>query len=114
MRRGIDRDARCFFEVHAVHVGGFDVRVDARGLRCGDGLKRYGADSGFAHNGLVEVHEKSPAPIIEQPFHGMALLQGPKRNAVGFEVIGLRHIHRDEHLADIDLPPTNRRRANRG
>ena len=33
VRGGIDRDAGCFFKVHAVHVAGFNVGVDARGLR---------------------------------------------------------------------------------
>ena len=33
VRGGIDRDAGGFFKAHAVHVAGFNIGVDARGLR---------------------------------------------------------------------------------
>ena len=109
VRGGIDRDSGGFFKAHAVHVAGFNIGVDARGLRGGDGLKRDGAYSGFARDGFVVVDEEGAAAVVEQPFDGMALLQCPIRNAVSFEVICLRYVHWDEYFADVRTPTTNRR-----
>lgn len=41
--------------------------------------------------------KETAAPIVQEPLHGLPMLEGPVDQSVGFEVIALCLVHRDEH-----------------
>ena len=53
------------------------------------------------------IHQKRPTPIIKQPLGAMTLLQSLEHHAVGFEVIALGFIHRDQQAGGPDRDREN-------
>jgi hypothetical protein len=59
---------------------------------------QHAADAGLPDHGGIVGEEERAAPVVEEPFHGLPLLQDPVGEPVGLQVIRLAEIHGHEEL----------------
>ena len=96
----VDGYARGFLQLHRVHVDGGVGNLGEYGRRLpvGNHLGAHAPQAALPVKQVGILHHKTAAAVVEQPRHLHLALQGIIGHAVGFEVVLLCLVHRDEQI----------------
>ena len=108
IRRRIDGDLRRLLERHRIHVARFDCAANRGDRALVHRLGAHAVQRRVASQGVGVGNEKRPAAIIEQPLRFETRLDSAIGDAVGFQMIGLGVVHRNQERRNDGL--TERRK----
>ncbi len=93
----------CFFQLYCILIDRWSRNVVENGifLCIGNNLVRHISQNALALSLRREADYETSATVIKQPPRLKSLLQRPIGKSVGLQMVGLRIVHRNEHIGAI-------------